>query len=336
VIVFTAEMSTELGPGTERCPDARPFLARLVAEDLGYDPFAPGAKGTPGGRFSVKVARTPSGLRATTEHTDAEGKQHWTKTYEDVTTTRGACQSVLRGVALQIDTELTKFEEAAPRPAPTPTAPEAAPAPSPPPPAPPLAPPPPPPMPPPEVAKPPPPPPPAPRKRNVSTYAGIDAVFSPIIAPAVSLGGSPYVGLRLREPSIAFELGLRAMASVGLATLPLPPPRGSETTHWTYTTAAFAAMFERRFFFVGIVGEVGSLSATADPTAMLDATDPLLVTAGLRAGAMWTFGDLLTLRGLTDVEGVIRGPTHHYGADAQRTTPKVSPILAVGVSVNVW
>jgi hypothetical protein len=82
----------ELGAGTERCPDPL-TLRRLVATEMGYDPFAPDAKGTPAGRFAVRVERTPRGLRATNEHTDAEGRKRWTKTYEDVTTTRRACES---------------------------------------------------------------------------------------------------------------------------------------------------------------------------------------------------------------------------------------------------
>jgi hypothetical protein len=125
-VVFAAEIQVELGAGAERCPDPV-YLRVYVANDLGYDPFIPGAKGTPAGRFVVRVARTPRGLRATNEHTDAEGKRRWTKTYEDVTTTRSACESVYRGVALQIETELTRFEEPPP---PAPTCPEPAPCPT--------------------------------------------------------------------------------------------------------------------------------------------------------------------------------------------------------------
>jgi hypothetical protein len=124
IIVFTAELRVDLGAGTERCPDPV-HLRQYVADDLGYDPFAHGAKGTPAGRFAVRIERSPSGLRATNEHTDAEGRKRWAKTYQDVTTTRAACESVLRGVALQIEAELTRFEDppAPPPPAPAPACP---------------------------------------------------------------------------------------------------------------------------------------------------------------------------------------------------------------------
>ncbi len=121
LMIFTAEIQIELGAGTERCPDPV-YIRREVASVLGYDPFAPDAKGTPAGRFAVRLERIPSGLRATNEHTDAEGRKRWTKTYQDVTTTRGACESVYRGVALQIDAALTRFEDPA-EPPPSPTCP---------------------------------------------------------------------------------------------------------------------------------------------------------------------------------------------------------------------
>ncbi len=124
-IVFAAELQVDLGPGAERCPDPL-YLRAYVADDMGYDPFARGAKGTPAGRFAVRIARSPRGLRATNEHVDAAGVKRWTKIYEDATTTRGACESVYRGVALQIETELTRFED----PAPAPTCPEPKPCPT--------------------------------------------------------------------------------------------------------------------------------------------------------------------------------------------------------------
>ena len=80
MIVFTARLDLRLGDGVQRCPDET-YLRREVATELGYDPFAPdAAKVVPAGRFSVIVARIPSGLQATTEHTGAEGAKVWTRT----------------------------------------------------------------------------------------------------------------------------------------------------------------------------------------------------------------------------------------------------------------
>src|SRR5580704_1937103 len=126
MIVFTAGIELRLGDGTQRCPDEA-FLRREVATELGYDPFAPGAEGVPAGRFSVVVARSPSGLLAMNDFVDATGTKRWTRTYDDRTTTRAACVSVLKGVAFQVITELTRFEDdpppAPPSPPPTPAPP---------------------------------------------------------------------------------------------------------------------------------------------------------------------------------------------------------------------
>jgi hypothetical protein len=320
MVVFAAELAVELGPGTARCPDAAPYLKHEVATELGYDPFVPGSKGKPAGRFSVIVAWIPSGLQATSELTDAEGAKVWTRTYKDVTTTRGACESVLKGVALQIVTELTRFEDDEPPPAP-------------PPPPPPAPPPPPPPEPPPEPAKPPPPSPPP--ERDVALYVGADFVMNPSIAPVVSVGGSPYLGLLLRKPGVSFELGLRAMTGVGLGALPTPGLGAGEATHWAYTTGVLAVSLQRSFLFLGAVVELGRLDVATNPSVALLVKQRVLATAGLRAGATWTVGDLITFRGGAELEGVMSGPSVTYGGQSQRPTPRFSPTLAAGFSLKL-
>jgi hypothetical protein len=118
MVVSTAAVVLRIGDGAQRCPDEA-YLRREVAAELGYDPFATGAVGAPAGRFSVVIARAPGGLTATAEYADVAGTTRWTRTYHDRTTTRAACESVLKGVALQIVTELTRFEDEPP-PAPAP------------------------------------------------------------------------------------------------------------------------------------------------------------------------------------------------------------------------
>ena len=110
LIRFAAELQVALGPGTERCPDAAPYLRKAVAEEMGYDPFAPGTKWRAAGTFDVKVARVPGGLEAVTTFVDAASVAEWTRPYHDRTTTRAACESVYKGVALQIVAELTRFD----------------------------------------------------------------------------------------------------------------------------------------------------------------------------------------------------------------------------------
>ncbi len=118
LIRFAAELQVELGPGTERCPDPL-YIRQHVADEMGYDPFAPGAKWRPVGTFAVKVKRGPGGLEATTTFVDAASVTQWTRTYHDHGTSRAACASVFQGVALQI--------EAARRPATPPRLSDAAP-----------------------------------------------------------------------------------------------------------------------------------------------------------------------------------------------------------------
>jgi|HubBroStandDraft_6_1064221.scaffolds.fasta_scaffold253847_2 hypothetical protein len=325
MIVFTAELSVELGPGTERCPDAAPYLRKEVADELGYDPFAAGAEGRAAGRFSVTLKRAPIGFASTNEFVDAAGEKRWTRTYDDHATTRRGCEAVLKGVAFQIVTELTRFEDEDPEPPPAPP-----PAPAPPRAAAPL-----------ELALPlpaalpvvePPPPPP---ERAFAIYAGADFVANPTIAPAVSVGGSPYLGVLLCKPGVSFELGLRAMTSVGPAAIPYPGRSTSEPTRWTYTTGVLAVSLQRSFLFLGAVVEVGSLDATTMPSSVLVVEQRAFAAAGLHAGVASTFGDLITLRGAAELEGVMSGPSVSYLGQSQRPTPRFSPTLAVGFSFKL-
>ena len=183
VIVFSAHLDLHVDEGAKRCPDAA-YLRKQIAEELGYDPFALDREGVPAGGFTIAITRVPKGLHATTDHVDAAGVKQWTKTYDDVTTTRAACESVMKGVALQIETELTRFEDA---PAAAP-----APAPPPPPPAPP------PPAPPPEPApEPPPPEPPASHPLHPQIEIGGGAYASFGVGPGTAFGGQLHLGVAL-------------------------------------------------------------------------------------------------------------------------------------------
>jgi hypothetical protein len=189
MLVFTAQLDFQLGEGTQRCPNAA-YFRNQVADELGYDPFAPDGKGVPAGRFSVVIARVPSGLHATNDHVDAAGTKKWTRTYEEPSSVRRDCERLMQGVAFQIVTELTRFEDD-PEYAPAPPAPAPAPPPEVPPPAPPA----PPPAPPPPA--PPPPEPPAssaPRPR-IELGGGGYASFG--VGPAPSFGGLLHLGVEV-------------------------------------------------------------------------------------------------------------------------------------------
>ena len=208
LVLVSAALEYSLGPGAAPCPgEAR--LREEVARRLGYDPFAPGAGGRAMGTMrTVLLARADHGLTATTQYLDAAGTLRWTKAYGVKGASARDCEIVVSGVAIQMATELTVFEEA----------PKAAPA-KVPPPAPPLT--------PPMTRAPTPAPPPEcphapePAASTASAYArrpwlevgaGVSAVFG--MSAVVVTSGTAHVGVRIypfedRGPWFSFAAEFR-------------------------------------------------------------------------------------------------------------------------------
>ncbi|MFT3767533.1 MAG: hypothetical protein QM820_18925 [Minicystis sp.] len=102
---FAFGLDYVIGEGADLCPH-EDLLRQEVARRIGYDPFAPDAKGRPAGRMRAAIARSPKGLVATYEHVDVAGARRWIKTYEVQGRSRRACESAVEGMAVEIAVEL--------------------------------------------------------------------------------------------------------------------------------------------------------------------------------------------------------------------------------------
>jgi hypothetical protein len=121
---LSAHLEITFGAGAEHCP-GEAMLHQEVAARIGYDPFAPDARGAPAGSVSAVLWRAPEGLTARYDYVDAAGVHQWTKTYYEPGSGARACAGVLQGMAVELAWELTRF-----KPPPTPPALAPAPAPS--------------------------------------------------------------------------------------------------------------------------------------------------------------------------------------------------------------
>jgi hypothetical protein len=118
VVITAADLDYRTESGL-LCPSGADF-ARRMADEMGYDPFAPGAWGLRIGRFHVRVARKdPSfgrGLVATVSFDDhGTGVQKWLRTFETREATAAACDKLV-GLHVLIDVagELTVLASTAP------------------------------------------------------------------------------------------------------------------------------------------------------------------------------------------------------------------------------
>jgi hypothetical protein len=309
MIVFTAQLDLQLGEGAQRCPDAA-YLRKQVADDLGYDAFAPDRTGVAAGRFSVVIARVPRGLHATNDHVDAAGTKRWTKSYEEPSTVRAACEALMKGVALQIVTELTRFEDD-PAAAPAPPAPPPA--------APPAPPPPPPPAPPPPEQPPPPEPPPpssSPRPR-IEIGAGGYASFG--VGPSTAFGGLLHVGVEVFPfarggPWISFAVEGRGDGT------PREVDQGYGVTTSALGASLLACLHEDLLvqgtftasLFACPMGTVGSLRSSYDGAAGAATGRGTYAGAGARLGLEGRIGPRFALR----LHGAGLGTLHAAGGFA--------------------
>jgi hypothetical protein len=329
LIRYTAELQVDLGPGTERCPDAS-YLRKQVADDLGYDPFVPGGKWRPAGTFDVKIRRIPGGLESTNTFVDAASVAQWTRPYSDRTTTRGACESVYKGVALQIIVALTHFDDV-PEPqaaaCPAPKAEPAASAPGPMcppartidiwPPEWPMA-----PLPAPR------PDPPKPLERwPLAVRIGASAWPELIVSGLGAFGFSGEVGARYR----AFSFGVEAHGDPPLGSVTFP---GFGTVSFGRASAAFLACGHYEWFVGCAVGDVGRFLFPdhvrgLPPSARYDA-------AGVRAGLEFPVAPpRIFLRTAVDVRAPIDPATYSAGHVTVFSPVGFSVGLGLGVLVEL-
>ena len=300
--------------GASRCMDEKHFRNE-VARRLHRDPFDPDPLAVPGGRMTVVIVRIPQGL---------ELKYGWKIDDDDVASADSrhsgqGCVGMVEWVAKRIVEDIHVMEAdapAAPPSAPAPS-PEALPLPLP------AA------LPQPIAVKPEPPPP----KRKVEVHGGVDVVFNPVVAPSVSVGFAPSVGVLLREPGVSIDVGLRAMSTVK-ATKAI----NGDAFSWVYASGVLAALVHMRFFFVGPVVEVGTLTPHADYASIRSTVAPVFCAIGVQAGVERSFADLFMLH--ASIEGAYLPVTAQL-LDPRNTRrllwamPSLSATIAAGVTFHI-
>lgn len=305
------------GPGT-RCPDEHAATELLRAE-VSYD-ASPDAEL----RLAVEATRQGGEHRVSATLRDGTGATLWTLQHRSPDCA-DALESCMVSTALRLGEVRWAREEreraaaaaavAVPAPLPVVAAPVAAPV---------VA---------PVIAVPPAPAAPPP-KRKVEMHGGVDVVFNPVVAPSVSLGFAPSVGVLLREPGISIDLGLRAMS-----TLKATKAINGDAFGWTYASGVLAASVHRSFLFGGLVLEAGTLSPRSDHGLVRNTVAPGFFAAGFRGGVQRSFDELVTLR--ASVEGEYLPVAAHVVNTREPGSvlwamPSLSATVAAGLTFNVW
>ncbi len=186
-------------------------------------------------------------------------------------------------------------------------------------------------------AEPPPPPPPPPPKRTFRIDAGVDAIFAPKIAPSISLGFSPWIGVRSVELPLplSIEVGLRATWTPGAAA------EAAVNVRAAYVSGVLAPCVRPSFFFACAVLEVGSMALQQDGTHgyFPAVNESQVVALGLRFGGEYPFADRWAIRGLLEFEGVPKAPhllVQHAGEPEAWTAPSLSFNIGLGLAFKLW
>jgi hypothetical protein len=279
------------------CPPESVLRAEF-ARRMGSDPFVDSAPL----RVVATITRENNALTGSLALYDNDGKLIWSKPSTQPTWQCAALVREMAGaLAFRLDPKIYGPDliepPTPPDPAPVPTP---VPTPSPPP-----------------IA-----PPPAPPKRALRFVAGLDAVFMPFIAPSASAGFALWAGLDLLNVPLSFELDLRstwslAPAHIPLAYQPLFAVRAS------YVSGVLAGCW-RQVVSLCPVLEVGRMSFSEAGTVGGTSRSSILVAAGLRGVYAFPIADHFVLRGLVEVEGLLRPFSISDDAGDRATIP--SPV----------
>lgn len=264
------------------CPPESVLRAEF-ARRMGSDPFVDSAPL----RVVATITREKSALTGFLALHDEEGKLIWSKPSTQPT---GQCAALVRemagALAFRLDPKVYGPDpiEAPPPPDPVPV-PEPAPSPyhSPPPP----------------VA-----PPPAPPKRAFRFVAGLDGIFMPVIAPSASAGFALWAGLDLLDVPASFELDLRSTwslvpARVSLAYKPFFAVRAS------YVSGVLVGCWRLAVSLCPVL-EVGRMSVTEAVLSGRALGPSIIVAAGLRGIYAHSIAERFVVRGLFEVEGLVK------------------------------
>jgi hypothetical protein len=245
----------------------------------------------------VRLGRRGTGYEGTAELFDAAGAVIWTKVYPGPThLPLSSCESVIDGLALCIAIKVDPVDAPSappPVPVPVPLSSDS----------------------PPTLPLPPP-------TRSLRLVVGLDGILTPFLAPSASAGFALWAELDLLDAPLAFELDLRSTwslipARVPLAYQPLFAVRAS------YLAGIFAGCWRGPVSLCPVL-EVGRMSFSETGTIGKTIGSKILVAAGARAVIARPIGERFVLRGLFEVEGLLKPVFISDYAGNQISTP--SPI----------
>jgi hypothetical protein len=299
-------LTYDVAPGLLRCPLAD-ALHSAVTQEMGYDPFVDGPAPL---RFKVSIARRGAQIAAVMELRDDTGllideKHNLTVNHD--------CKELVVTVATVLDIWIY-----------------VPPVPEPPPPCP-VCPPPPAPLPPPEPrerASPPPQAPPPPR--NLSVYAGIDAVASFAIMPSPGVGPGFFIALRLREPALSIELEGRTSWTLA--------PSNEGGVPWRSSYYAGVVAVCDRFSFAFFCPTAGYGTTLYEPGADMPsgARQPGFGTLGARAGVELPIGGRFAFRSFVGMDALLgKSLLMHNSADV-REAPPAAASVGLALAARLW
>jgi hypothetical protein len=309
----SAHLVYSRGADASSCPD-EDAMRRAVAKRFGYDPFFAWAKQT----VIVQIFRGGDRYRSRVQVVNSHGVAQGTR---ELSSDRDACDELFDATALAISIALdaaakTETDPGAP-PLPAETAapaPPPAPAPSAPPPHEPA------PAPTPQPA-------PAPEAPGPVVFTGLEVLGSVGTAPATSLGGAAFLGLRSGWLSAALELRADAPATGTFS--------GLRITAWLYS-AGLAPCVHFGPGSACLLASVGQVVGSSPDTVTSSSGSALIALVGARLGGELPLFGTFALRLHADLLTDVIPPTlrlNQSAADAW-TAPVIAATLGAGLVVR--
>lgn len=279
------------GPGADRCPEEQDFRDAVGAK-VTRSLFT--AEPPPPERLVVSLGRRGAGYEGTAELYNAEGVVTWVKVYPGPThrpaaTCEGLIDALALCLAIEVDPltwEASETKNPVEASSVTPPVPPPVPAPAPPPP----------------LSSPPLPP----FKRRLQLVVGLDAIFTPLLAPSASAGFALWTGVELLDAPLSFEVDLRSSWSVVPARVPISyQPRLAVSA--AYVAGVVAGCWRGPVYLCPVF-EVGRMSYSEAGTSGVVSRSSIVAAAGGRVVYEWPIAERFFLRGLFEAEGLLKRP----------------------------
>jgi hypothetical protein len=172
-------------------------------------------------------------------------------------------------------------------------------------------------------------PPTAPPKRALRFVAGLDGILSPLIAPSANAGFAVWAGIDLLDVPVSFELDLRSTWSLAPAHIPLMH-KPLFTVRDFYVAGVLAGCWRGPVSLCPVL-EVGRISFSRAGTIGGALGPSILVAAGLRGMYERAIAEHFVLRGIFEVDGVLKPvSTLDYTGQAAFSPSPVSLTWGIG------